>query len=500
MPRIGCMWVPDLCLRAYLRMDPESASMSLAFSDGNETRGVIVAMTTLAADAGIVVGMRVSQARAVSADTIIRSTSPEVIDAAMIALADVASGVSARVEIDRRGRVFCDCEGAALLWASEGELAGVLAARATRCGLPVRIGIADSKLGASVAARESGGVLIVPSGQTKDFLAPFPVGLLDPDSTSAGVLASWGIRTIGQLATLPAGALAHRLGSSGVSLARRACGEDTAPLVIRPMPQSFQESVELDYEVERLEPLIFILRRLIEGVVTRIDLCGLTCQALEIRFALEGGGFDLRRVRAAAPTLDVKTLVTVVRAELESRPPSQPVTGIVVDGHSMRIRPTQLDLLRPVGPAPDVLASTLARLVILCGSDRVGVVRESDTHRPDAIEIGTFESDDHPEGGVSPPEPDAAHTGVVIRLALRAFRPVIPLEVFESRGRLDFVRGEGFGGRVVQWAGPRRLRGEWWTAEPFAREYYDVELSDGGVYRIYRDVRRQCWIADGVYD
>ena len=64
-------------------------------------------------------------------------------------------------------------------------------------------------------------------------------------------------------------------------------------------------------------------------------------------------------------------------------------------------------------------------------------------------------------------------------MALRAFRPVVDLEVFESRGRLDYVRGRGFGGRVVQAAGPWRVRGEWWTDDAYAREYYDVELSDG---------------------
>lgn len=500
MRRIACMWVPDLCLQAHLRLDPSLAAMSLALSKGTETRGVIVAVTPMAADAGVVVGMRVSQVRAVSGDTIIRAVSPETLGAAMAALADVASTVSARVEVDDRGFVFCDCEGAGLLWESEGALATVLAVRAVRCGLPAWIGIADSKLGASIAARESCGTRVVPPGRTKDFLAPFPVKLLDPDCTSAEVLESWGVRTIGQLAALSAGSLAHRLGRAGAMLACRARGDDTAPLVVRLAPQSFEESFTLEYGVDRLEPLIFVLRRLIECVTTRIELCGLTCQALEVRFELEGGGHDVRTLRAAAPTLDVKTLVTVARAELESRPPSQPVTGVVVAGFSVRSRPTQLDLLRPTGPAPDVLASALARLAILCGADRVGVLRESDSHRPDAVEIGPFDGDARAVANASVSEPEAAHAGVVVRLALRAFRPPVPVEVLESRGQLDFVRGQGFGGRVVQWAGPRRLRGEWWTAEPFAREYYDVELSDGGVYRIYRDVRQQCWIADGVYD
>ena len=76
----------------------------------------------------------------------------------------------------------------------------------------------------------------------------------------------------------------------------------------------------------------------------------------------------------------------------------------------------------------------------------------------------------------------------------------MPLEVFERAGSLDYVRGRGFGGRVVHRAGPWRLRGEWWSADPYVREYYDVELSDGGVYRIYRDLRLRQWMADGVYD
>ena len=100
-------------------------------------------------------------------------------------------------------------------------------------------------------------------------------------------------------------------------------------------------------------------------------------------------------------------------------------------------------------------------------------------------------------------------------VALRAFRPPVVLTVFESAGKLDYVRGPGFGGHVVHVAGPWKLRGEWWSTDPFAREYYDVELSDGGVYRIYRDlrifrhsggsgdpenVRKRRWHADGVYD
>jgi hypothetical protein len=161
--------------------------------------------------------------------------------------------------------------------------------------------------------------------------------------------------------------------------------------------------------------------------------------------------------------------------------------------------PTQLDLLRPAGPPPAALAAVVARLAALCGPDRVGVLRPADSHRPEAVEIGRFD-------GASSARSTAAHhppsseARPVVRLALRAFRPAAPLEVFVDRGRLVYVRFAGFGGRVVHWGGPWRVRGDWWTTDPYAREYYDVELSDGGVYRIHRDVRTGDWLADGVYD
>jgi protein ImuB len=112
------------------------------------------------------------------------------------------------------------------------------------------------------------------------------------------------------------------------------------------------------------------------------------------------------------------------------------------------------------------------------------------------VEVASF------DGELAPVrETSAATLGApIVRLALRALRPPLPVEVFERAGCIRYIRGSDFGGYVMRRAGPWRLRGEWWTSEPYAREYYDVELDDGGMYRIYRDVRSQRWLADGVYD
>jgi protein ImuB len=93
-------------------------------------------------------------------------------------------------------------------------------------------------------------------------------------------------------------------------------------------------------------------------------------------------------------------------------------------------------------------------------------------------------------------------------MALRALRPPQPIRVRGDPDTPERVEpsqkwntpGEIGGGRVIHRAGPWRLFGEWWGEAPFARDYFDVELSDGGVYRIYRNLDDGGWFLDGIYD
>src|SRR6266481_5800566 len=114
-------------------------------------------------------------------------------------------------------------------------IAASAAARAT--------GVRDGMTAAHVAARESGGVRVVPRAEEHAFLAPLAVELLDPDPETRATLASWGVTRIGDLARLPAGELAHRLGPAGALLARRARGEDDEVLRCRPTPTTLIEAI-----------------------------------------------------------------------------------------------------------------------------------------------------------------------------------------------------------------------------------------------------------------
>jgi protein ImuB len=248
--------------------------------------------------------------------------------------------------------------------------------------------------------------------------------------------------------------------------------------------------------------------------VRRLESQALACRRLEVGLRLDPEGWDARAITLPAPTRDTRTLLTLVRLELEARPPGAPVVGFTFTAQPDRTRQAQLSLFGPAALSPDRLATTIARLVALLGADRVGSPRAVDGHRPERFTVADY-SPPPP-----PPERRAPRTGRGL-LAVRVLRPPVELEVITeeanplSHRERDGVRAPHLqlrslkstngsdpeiSGTVRVAAGPWNLEEGWWSAAPASRDYWDVELSEGGLYRIYRDRGRDKWYADGIYD
>jgi len=519
--RLACLYVPDFPLAAIVRLQPDLRDEPVVAVDGPGPRGRVVAVSAAAARQGVTPGLTVAQATAIAARLVVRPVPPDALRAAQAALCDAASSFSPRFEDAAQGLVYLDLDGLGLLYESESQLANALARRTVRIGLEAQVGVAGSKVAASLAARHGGGVRVIPAGEEWSFLAPVPVALLEPDAALAETLRFWGIRTIGELAALPTRAIGTRLGPAGVQLVRRARGEDDTPLVPRELPVQFEEQLDLEYGIETLAPCLFVLRGLLDRLTARLEMRGLVCGDLRLGLRLATRGRDDRTVTVAAPSNDVKALLALVRLHLEAHPPAAAVEALRVAAVPERLRAAQLDLFRPGGPAPARLAVTLARLTALCGADRVGTPVVPDTHRPDGWGVTSFEAV-RVLGGYAvrneleavrelscyavKKDPLTANTltpntlSACLPLALRAVRPPQAVEVFCERDRPAFVRGAALAGRVVQVAGPWRVQGDWWSDGRYARDYYDAQLGDGGVYRLYRDLATHDWYVDGFYD
>jgi protein ImuB len=504
--RLACLFVPDFPLAAVLRAEPELRGEPVVIADGQGPRARLLAVAAAAARHGVTSGLTVAQAAAMDAGIVVRPISTDLVRAAQAALCDAAESFSPRVEDSGNGVAYLDLEGLGALFESESQLANALAQRAMHLGLAAHVGVAGSKVAASLAARNGGGVTVIPCGEEWSFLAPVPVALLAPSSELAATLQRWGIRCIGELAALPASAVGARLGPEGVQLVRRARGEDERPLVPRPQPLHFEEGFDLEYGIDGMEPFCFVLRGLLDRLTARVAVRGFLCGDLRLALRLATRGCDERTVTVAAPSNDVKALLTLVRLQLEAHPPPAAIEAVRVAAVPERLRAAQLDLFRPNGPAPARLAVTLARLTAICGADRVGAPQMADAHRPDAYGMDAFQISGVGgrvlgvgcQGAFFPqhPTPDPQP----LPLALRAVRPPQAVEVFCARDRPEFVRGARFAGRVVHAAGPWRVHGEWWSDGRYSRDYYDAQLTDGGVYRLYCDLTTRSWFVEGVYD
>jgi protein ImuB len=523
--RLACLVVPLFPLAARLRCEPELAREALAVFAGNGNAARLVAATRPARRAGLKPGLTLPQARALLPKLVTRPRDPDCERAAQEALLEAAEAVSPRIEDGGEGIAYADLEGLERRFpgsAFEVQAGRALMEKVEAAGLPVRVGIAASKLAARVAADSPGSPTVVPAGEEAAFLSPLPLERLAPEAAVAATLGRWGIRSVGQLARLPAAEVASRLGRLGRQLHAVSRGRDPQPLTPRQPPPSFCEGMTLEWPLVSLEPFLFVGRAALERLCRRLESQGLAAKSLTLSMRLEPDGHYERTIALPAPSHDVKTLLTLVRLEIEARPPGAPVAGFALSAHPDRPRQAQLSLFGPAELSPDRLAATLARLFALLGPGRVGSPRTADGHRPERFALVDYAPPPPPPVRGEPPRGRGL-------LSVRVLRPPLPVEVITASSPAAIVAEPSPGepppelaglrllsvapkvgeetarrpqvrGRVRVASGPWGLEEEWWAEHPTRRDYWDVELAGGGIYRLYRDRESGDWYADGIYD
>jgi protein ImuB len=303
--------------------------------------------------------------------------------------------------------------------------------------------------------------------------------------------------------------LATRLGPAGLRAHDRALGLDHDPFRPWTPPPFWEEAQGLEWEIDSLGALAVVLETVLERLCRRLVAVALAADALEIRLSLTSGGHHARDVSLAYPVAEVKPILTLAVLDLESHPPPAPVTRVVVSVHPIRTQPGQGGLWQPSSPAPRDLVSVLARLAALVGGDNLGSPALVDSHRDDAFTMLAFSppSDHEPLAGRSRRRFDAAATAGDAglpepsherehRLARRRIRPARRVAVEAAGERPTRVDAR----RVLACAGPWRASGEWWDAEAWAREEWDVVLGDGALCRVVRDRLTGHWYLDALYD
>jgi protein ImuB len=358
--------------------------------------------------------------------------------------------------------------------------------------LGARVGVAANAHAAMAAARGFPGLTVIPPGEEGRVLASLPVELLGPEDDLKDTLANWGIHTFADMAALPETGVAERLGSAGVRLRQIARGMAARPLNALKDPVVFAAGMDLEQGIEILEPLLFILSRLLNEICGALQTHALAANEMELRLGLEGKALEfVRTLRLPFATREAQTFLKLLQYDLSAHPPGSAVVRVHLKAMPVHPRIVQGGLFIPLAPHPEKLEMTLARISAIVGEGNAGAAELLDTHRPGAFRITRFEAKeaDSP-GAVRCSEP---------RLAIRLFRPPLPAFVSLAGGHPERVRARGIQGDVAAYAGPWRTSGDWITSEPWSDDEWDVALAAGGVYRL-RCCAAQEWFVDGNYD
>jgi protein ImuB len=411
-------------------------------------------------------------------------------------LLEIALAHSPLVEAGEPGLAYLDVAGLRRLWGDEGEIGRRLVRAAADRGFQIRVGIAGSRIAALVAARRADDVTVVEPGADAQYLARAPLSLLDLSAEMTARLGTWGLRTLGELAALPAAALFERLGSEGLRLHRFARGEDARPLQPWVPPAVFEETIEPGWAVETLEPLGELMASLVERICDRLARRGLVADQFQWTCRLTDRTVHNGSFTPAVAMSEPATIIPLLRASLESQPPRGAVEAIALRARPARATPAQESLMERARPNPRMISATLVRLAALLGARQLGTAVLLDSHRPDAVAIESYLHS--PRSSAGPEERQREGESSRAVLALRRFRPACSAHVTLSAGRPVHVRSDRLTSRIVASVGPWRASGEWWTAHPWIHDEWDVELGDGILCRLAHD--GAAWWLEGIYD
>jgi protein ImuB len=561
----ACIHVPNFPVAAALRVEPELRARALGIFEGKVPLEKIVAVNERASQMGIAPEMSKAQAELCS-ELALRSRSLLQESTTHAALLDCAQSFSPCVEDAAWDTALIDLAGMESLFGSLPEIAHAIANRMETLGVAANVAVASNPDTAMIASHGFSSVTVIPEGKEAEQLGSLPVEVLfahqvgsipleptlrksprvDPHENDnfdlLETLERWGIRNLRALAALPEVALSERLGQKGLYLQALARGAASRTLVPIEEPLIFEEAIEVEHPIVLLEPLAFLLNRLLEQICARLGSRALATQELRLTLELDcffqseddfqksfrrreignrKSTLFSRTLRLPLPMLDAKLFLKLLQLDLQAHPPGAPIVKIQLAAEPVRPRSAQGGLFQPPAPEPEKLELTLARIAGMVGESRVGALELLDTHRPEGFHVRRFANDSaggalplrQAQGMLSPARlgSDNSNQEKSTVTALRRFRPPLLADVTLESGYPAYVtcpKKKDVRGAVLWKAGPWRFSGDWWEREAWSRDEWDIALQNYAspnseslaLFRLVHDLLDGKWFVEGVYD
>lgn len=367
----------------------------------------------------------------------------------------------------------------------------------------VRAALSISPICAEVAARHGKGahVAITP-GTERDYLAPFPVGVLEPSLSLSSMLDGIGVESCGDLARLELESVEVRFGAEGARLWRLSRADDSRRIftsIPRALPTASLDWV--DYTLKDGERLVFIINALIGNITSELTSRGHCAREMTMIFSLANRESFEHLVRPARSTASHKAWMRLIRTHLERLTLPDGVIGITIRVESVTGEVERQGDIFDRGFATSRAAEeTIAQLL----DDQGAVVVTPRSSQHPLIDRRT-------EWISQEPAQASARIQLRERVVKAMAAPRLTLQLLpeprrvavETKRRRDHELPVQYRDnqwmKIVSAAGPDRVSGGQWS-EPYAREYFRCVTDDGMMVWLYRDAREDEWYLHGWWD
>jgi protein ImuB len=346
---IACLLIPGFELRAALRARPRLALEPAALAPDPDEEPLLGPVTAAAEAAGVKPGMRLGEALATCPSLALVDRDPAAVEREWEGVLRRLEDAGFAVDPVEHGVVVFETRGVERLYGGV-QPALERALQAAGSSWDPRVGAAGRRFTALAAATVArpGQILLVAEKEEKAFLEPLPLSLLPLTSERYAELEGLGVRRIGELAQLPGGAVAERLGADGRNAWRLARGGRKAKVRGRRPAVELAEVLVFPEAVGNELTLRRALGSLLERLLARPERAGRPFRKLALSARLVDGGSWRRALTLRDATAELARLRVALGPRLQELP--APVLELRLEAVELAEHTgQQLALVQPAG-------------------------------------------------------------------------------------------------------------------------------------------------------
>jgi protein ImuB len=492
MDRLACVDIPALPLQLLLRDHPDWKDHPVVVVADDKPQAPILWVNEIARRSQVLPGMRYANALSLSRDLRADVVSPSAIESNVTSLTKCLQHFSPEVEPDpdEPGIFWLNARGLERLFSSLDEWSVAIKKELSQQRFFSNIVVGFTRFGTYAIVKSSRRRRIFDTAQEETETA-YQVQLsgLGMEPAFREALDKLGIRTVRALLDLPAKGLLKRFGEEAYRLHRLAAGDLWTPLQPKPIHVPTMQRVYLDSPEPDSERLLFLIKRILDSLLAKLQSGGEGLNELVIHLLLDDGSNREERIRPAATTLDSTQILGLVRLRLDSLELASGVIEAELVARGIKLEKDQHALFTQK-PRRDLDAAnrSFARLRAEFGDDVVVRAKLAEGHLPRR----RYRWEPLKNATLPTPGPPKASRSLVRRIYEKP-TPLPPRSRREPDGWL--LRGLEHG-PMEKMVGPFIISGGWWGTGTH-REYHFIKMKQGEIYWAYYDRRRRQWFLEG---